>query len=114
MSAGDEMQDSQAVDRAMNQVLAAEQEAREAVEQCRAEAAQILAEAEQRARRVGRSTERRIRLIHQIADRAVDLVLEGLDSPGPGQGPGMPQGKAREVLDRAVNALVDEIIGGSP
>ena len=114
MAASDGMRDPDAVDRVMNQVLAAEQEAREAIEQCREQAARILSEAQEQARRIGHRTERRIRLTHHIADQAVDRALRELRGPEFSQVPDIPEGEAAEVLDRAVDALVDEILGGSP
>lgn len=112
MAAGDRMEDSGSVDRVMNQVLSAEQEARMAVERCRAEAARILADAEERARRIGHRTERRIRLAHRIADRAVKREQKGLRGSDPGFGPEVSAGEAREVLDGAVDALVEEMLDG--
>ena len=78
MAAEGRTQDADSVDRAMNRVLLAEQEARDAVEQCRAEAARIIAEAEERARGFSQRAERRIKLAHRIADRAVERALQGL------------------------------------
>jgi vacuolar-type H+-ATPase subunit H len=112
MAAGDRSHSPDSVDRVMNQVLAAEQEAREAVEQCRAEAAQILAEAEDNAREIERRAERRLRLTDRIADRAVEAALRELRTSGSGAGAAMPDSEAGAVLDRAVDALVDEILGG--
>jgi vacuolar-type H+-ATPase subunit H len=102
--------DSDVVDGVMNEVLMAEQEARAAVDQCRAQAARIVAEAEGRARRIGQRNERRIRLTHRIADRAVERALRELRGPQSGQAPEIPEGEAAELLYRAVDALVEEIL----
>ena len=112
MAAGGSMQDADSVDRAMNQVLLAEQEACDAVEQCRAEAARILAEAEERVRRIGEGAERRIRLAHRIADRAVERAQQGLRGPDAGPESEISAREARELVDRAVDLLVDEILDG--
>lgn len=112
MSAGDGLSDADVVDQVMNQVLAAERQARDAVEQCRAQAAAILAEAEERARAIGRRTEHRIRLTHKIADQAVDDALVELRGPDSGRTAVEDAGEARERVDRAVDALVEEILGG--
>jgi vacuolar-type H+-ATPase subunit H len=97
----------------MNDILAAEQQAREAVEQCRAKAARIVAEAEERARRIANRAEARIRLTHRIADQSVERALRELRSTESSRVPATPEGDAREVLDKAVEALVDEMLGGS-
>ena len=112
MGAEDRTQDVRSVDRAMNQVLLAEQEARDAVEQCRAEAARIRAEAEERARRIAQGAERRIRLAHRIADRAVARAQQRLRGPDSGSGLAIPTREARALLERAVDALVEEILDG--
>lgn len=112
MAAEGRTQDAGSVDRVMNQVLLAEQEARDSVEQCRAEAARILAAAEERARRIGQGAERRIRLAHRIADRAVERARRGLRGPDSGSGPEIPTREALELVDRAVDSLVEEIVDG--
>ncbi len=114
MSAGNGLSDSDVVDRVMNQILAAERHAREAVEQCRAEAAHILADAEERTRGIGRRTENRIRLTHKIADQSVDDALRKLRGPQSGQRAPAEEGEVRKLVDRAVDALVEDILGGTP
>jgi hypothetical protein len=103
--------DSAPVDLAMNQVLAAERDAREAVAACRQEAQRILEAAEERVLRISRRAERRVKVAHRVADAAVDRALLGL---GREKG-GRPAGPAGEVgdgsLDRAIDRLVDEILG---
>ena len=100
------------VDLAINRVLAAEREAREAVEQCRAEAALILNAAEERARAVTSRTERRIKAVHRIADRAVERALSELrKEPGDEVVP-EEAGRAGGRLERALDVLVCEIVGG--
>jgi vacuolar-type H+-ATPase subunit H len=111
MAADDGMRDSDAVDRVINQVLEAEEEAREAVEQCRAQAARIVADAQEQVRRIERRTESRIKRAHRIADLAVDRAIRKLGSSESGQVTETPEREAAKMLDRVVDALVDEILG---
>jgi hypothetical protein len=62
--------DSDAVDLAINRVLAAERSAREMLERHRREVARFLNEEEQRAAAIGRRAEARMRDAHRIADLA--------------------------------------------
>jgi F0F1-type ATP synthase membrane subunit b/b' len=102
------------VDRAINQVLTAEREAREAVEQCRARAAQVVAEAEDRARAVAKRTERRIKQAHRIADMAVERALKELLGKAPRAVVGASRSPGAKGSDRAVAVLADEIIDPAP
>jgi hypothetical protein len=100
------------VDEAMNRVLAAEREARQAVEASRAQAAAIVAAAEETAAAIGRRAERHIRTAHQIADRAVERALAELAATRPiGSEPAPPTGEPQR-LGRPVAALADELVGG--
>lgn len=121
MTAGDKALQGDAVDRVINQVLRAEEEARLAVARCRTEAERILAAAEQDARRVAERTEARITLAHRIADRAVEQAyaaaerFERPDSEAPISRIPVSEGQAlsdQRLLGQAVDALVDEIIAG--
>ncbi len=102
------------VDRAINQVLTAEREAREAVEQCRTRAAQVVAEAEDRARAVAKRTERRIKQAHRIADMAVERALKELLGKAPRAVVGASRSPGAKGSDRAVEVLADEIIDPAP
>ncbi|MEA3278390.1 MAG: hypothetical protein U9Q81_24465 [Pseudomonadota bacterium] len=99
------------VDQAMNRVLAAEREAVEAVERCRMEAARILTDAEEQARRVSRRVDERIKAANRIADKSVEGSLREIL----GSEPEAAASGARDIerLDRAVHALVSEIIGSA-
>lgn len=101
------------VDEAMNRVLAAEREAREAVETCRGEAAAVLRRAEETAAAIGRRAERRVRAAHQIADAAVERALAALAGTRPAGGETAPAAAQVEAVGRAVAALVEEIVGGA-
>jgi len=102
------------VDQAINQVLAAERDAREAVERCRAEAEAILAAAEERVGRIGRSTERRVRAAHRTADRAVERALKELLGADVGEDDHAAAVADEARVDRAVETLADEIVGPHP
>lgn len=102
------------VDRAINQVLAAEREAREAVEQCRARAAQMVAEAEDRAQAVAKRTERRIKAAHRIADMAVERALKELLGKVPRAVVSERRAPGTKGSERAVQVLADEIIDPAP
>lgn len=110
MVVGDGATDSDSVDKAMNQVLAVEREARDAIARCRTEAAQILAAAEEDARRIAQRTERRIKLAHRIADQAVAHTLGRLQGPESLPGIRAPDEDVPALLDRAVDDLVEEIL----
>jgi vacuolar-type H+-ATPase subunit H len=102
---------SSSVDRAMNEVLSAEREARDAVERCRAEAVRILAAAEEGARRIAQRTEDRVKLAGRVADQAVERALRELQGTEDGPAAAVSDAEAREPLDRAVHDLVEEILG---
>jgi hypothetical protein len=102
------------VDRAINQVLAAEREAREAVEECRARAAQMVAEAEDRARAVAKRTERRIKAAHRIADMAVERALKELLGKAPRAVVAERRTSGTKGSEQAVEVLADEIIDAAP
>lgn len=106
--------DSASVDRAINQVLAAEREAREAVEHCRTRAARVVAEAEERARAVAKRTESRIKTAHRIADMAVERALEELLGKTPRAAVGAKRSPGTTGSDRALEILADEIIDPAP
>ena len=100
------------MDEAMNRVLAAEHEARLAVEACRQEAVAIVSAAEERAARIARDAERRIKAAHRIADEAVERALSGLAGTHPASAGALPAYMDEAALERAIADLGDEIIGG--
>lgn len=106
--------DSRFVDLAINQVLAAECDARTLVEACRAEAERILDQAEVRARRIARRTERRVQAAHRIADATVGRTLRHLGEDSARGMLGHAAETDEERLGRAVARLVREIVGASP
>lgn len=65
---------------AMNIVLEAERKAREAVEQCQAQADGILQEARQKSQRIGKRVDDRMTRIHQRITRAVADQVKQLDA----------------------------------
>jgi len=98
------------VDRAINQVLEAEREARDAVALCRAEALKILAAAEEDARRTARRTECRITLVHRIADRAVDRALNELRKTPADSESRMLEADVHSLVNLALDELVEEVL----
>jgi vacuolar-type H+-ATPase subunit H len=98
----------------MNEVLSAEREARDAVERRRSEAAQILAAAEEGARRIAQRTEGRVRLINRIADEAVERARREIQGSRSDFALAVPEAEVHELLERALDALVDEIVPGQP
>jgi len=114
MAIAEETRNLAAVDAAIDQVLAAEREARAAVASCRAEGDRILAAAEEKARRIDQRTEARIARAHRTADRAVEKALAALERPAPGAGFEPPRVRVQWVVERALDGLIDEILGGGP
>jgi F0F1-type ATP synthase membrane subunit b/b' len=98
------------VDAAFNRVLAAEEQAREVIEDCRRRAAAELAEAERRAEAIAERADRRIRLAHSIADRGIKRMLAEMDAQPPDRMPTDGQTAAR--VDALAARLADELIGG--
>ena len=114
MATGEQAGYSDSVDQAMNQVLLAEREARDAVARCRSEAARILAAAEEDVRRIVERTEGRVSLASRIADRTVDLAVREPRGPEAGPASPGPETDVQDLLERAVDGLVDEILGEEP
>ena len=95
-------------DAAINRVLAAERDARDAVADCRRQARAMLAAAEEDARAVTGRAEGRIRAAHGIAERGIERALAELrgqvdDSVDPAPAP--------ERLDALVAELARELAG---
>lgn len=102
--------DTRIVDAAINQVLAAEQSARAAVEQCRLEAEALVAAATARARDISAAGERRVRLAHRLADRGIERALAALRDTGTGEEPPPPPAPAR--VQALVTRLAAELTAG--
>lgn len=101
--------DQAGVDLAINRVLEAEREARDQVEQCRAQAARLLAAAEDRSRRIARRAEQRIHAAHRVADQGVAAALQAMAEHEPIDR--TADAGADALVDRAAGILADEIIG---
>jgi regulator of protease activity HflC (stomatin/prohibitin superfamily) len=114
MATGERAGYSDSVEQSMNQVLLAERDARDAVARCRSEAARILAAAEEDVRRIVERTEGRVSLANRIADRTVDLAVREPRGPEAGAATPVPEADVRDLLERAVDGLVDEILGEEP
>jgi regulator of protease activity HflC (stomatin/prohibitin superfamily) len=104
--------DGRNVDAAFNRVLAAEVEARSAIEQCQAEAAALVAAAEREARAIANRAERRIRAAHRIADRGIERVLADLGADGQDSAGGPSLDAA--TVERLVALLAAELTGWAP
>ena len=110
----DHKQDSGSVDLAINQVLEAEREARNAVEDCRKQAAALVAAGEQEARGIARRAERRIQQAHRLADAAVEKALEELVATASSPESEATGGADARRLEQAVDRLAGEIVGPLP
>jgi hypothetical protein len=114
MATGERAGYSDSVDQAMNQVLLAERKARDSVARCRSEAARIIAAAEEDVRRIVERTESRVSLVSRIGDRAMELALREPQGSEAGAASPVPVADDRDLLERAVDGLVDEILGEEP
>jgi hypothetical protein len=106
--------ESDRADAAFNRVLAAEARAREQVEECRRQAGAILAAAEELARHITNRADRRVRRAHRIADAGVERALAELLTAGTEPEQENLEGEALTRLDRAIDALVAEILLPDP
>jgi len=98
------------LDAAFNRVLAAEAEARAAIERSRQQAAAMVANAEHEARAIARRAERRIRAAHRIADSGIASALAELAATA-GAGALGPAPDAAAV-DAVAAALAAELTAG--
>jgi len=99
-----------AIEGAINRVLQAEREAREAMRECDRQADQILREARERARRIRQRADERIQRWN--SDQRAAERLRDLDEQAKAlqADPPEPSGLARE-WQLAVRRLTDELIG---
>ncbi|MCG6897037.1 MAG: hypothetical protein LJE61_00920 [Thiocapsa sp.] len=104
--------DVQRIDAAFNRVLAAEAAGRERVEACRGEAERLLAAADERARRIVGRADDRILQVQRTADLSLQRALaELLDAASDVRAEEDIDGRSRDRLTAAVEALVDEMTG---
>jgi cell division septum initiation protein DivIVA len=96
------------VDEVFNRVLAAEQEAREAVAACRLEADAIIARGEREARRIARRADRRMRNAHAIVDRSIERALAELQRPAAAGTDAAPD---PELVSEVAARLARELMG---
>ena len=99
---------------AINRVLQAEREARNAMLECDQQADGILREARERARRIRQRAEQRIQQWYVNSDRRAAERVGTLDEQGQAlqADPPQPSGLSRE-WQLAVQRLADELIGGT-
>ncbi len=96
-------------DMAINRVLQAEVEAREAIESCRREAAARIIQAGSMARRISTRVDRRVARISALADRAIAAQCGELEQQARAlQADGGLADDERARLDRAVTRLIDD------
>ncbi len=102
----------ESVDRAINRVLAAERDARLAVEGCRRQAQEIIEAARFRARRIDDQVGHRVAAVHARADLTVGRAVAALRAEGHALGGEALLDEADLVrLERALLRLTAEMIG---
>jgi hypothetical protein len=114
MSRDDAVLNPPGIDEAMNRVLREEQQARVAVETCRERAKMILEHAQNRAKLVQYRTDARVLRVQWLADRALQRALQGLGAPAPRSGIGAAAAGRNEPLARAIEDMLDEMVGERP
>jgi regulator of protease activity HflC (stomatin/prohibitin superfamily) len=102
------------IDEAMNRVLREEEQARHAVEACRARAKALLEDAQNRAKRVEQRADARIVRVQWLADRALQRALQHLTEATPQSSTGPPAATEDDRLARAIARMLDELVGDVP
>ena len=98
---------------AINEVLAAEQAAAEAIEACQQDARASLHEAAQQARRIAKRTDERIALIHQRVRQQLQRHLRDAEHSARAAEQARDSEEPRmAVIDTAVNDLAARLTGG--
>ena len=102
--------DHDQVDLAINRVLQAEREAREAVARCRREALQSLEAAREQARRIRRRVDQRLILVQKRAEAGVERALSAGRSGGRRtDAAAFPSREQQQRLEAAIEALAAEM-----
>lgn len=104
MSEENRDQSPESAEAAMNRVLAAEQDAARAIEQCEREADAILQDARQRARRIASRTDERIALINQRIRQRLQKQLAEAERQA--------RRSEHEDADDSRTARLDEVVAG--
>ena len=104
MSEENRDQSPESAEAAMNRVLAAEQDAARAIEQCEREADAILQDARQRARRIASRTDERIALINQRIRQRLQKQLAEAERQA--------RRSEQEDADDSRTARLDEVVAG--
>jgi len=102
------------IDEAMNRVLREEEQARHAVEACRARAKALLEDAQNRAKRIEQRADARIVRVQWLADRALQRALQRLTEATPAAATVSPSAMDGDWLPRAIARLLDELVGDVP
>jgi hypothetical protein len=104
-----------AAEAAIGRVLAAEREARDAVQACRHASEAITVQAQLAARRITERCEQRLANARVALERSVAAAVAALDADTPQME--IPQQLSAEeiaAIDRAVRALAEELTGNAP
>jgi pheromone shutdown protein TraB len=102
------------VDDAINRVLREEQQARVAVETCRERAKLLLEHARNRAKLVEYRTDARLLRVQWLADRALQRALQRLTAETPRPGVATRVTAQGDQLARAIEVVLDEMVGEEP
>jgi vacuolar-type H+-ATPase subunit H len=111
MQARVELPASPEVDAAISRVLAAEQAARAAVEQCKREAERTLEDAHRRARDIAERAARRVARVHHWTDRTIATRVAALESQRAALLKTAHEADDGSALARAVDRLADDLTG---
>lgn len=102
-------------DSAIEHILSAEQQARDAVDECRRQADELVEQGLRRARRIAERADERIASVQARADRGAGLAIRRIEDriqTLSEQAAVEPEDRAR--LRRAVESLVRELAGAAP
>ena len=102
-------------DSAINRILAAEQQARSAVDECHKASDATINQALARARAIAHRTDQRIALVHTLADRHLEQAeaLLATERAALEQAPPLDPVDL-EHLPQAIDALISEMLGAAP
>ena len=98
---------------AMQQALAAEKQAREAVRGCEQQAEALREQARERARRISARTEQRINWVHNHCARELERRLAEMVTADEGEGSTAPAWTDSDLLDQAVQRLARRLTSHS-
>ena len=103
----------QAADAAIQQVLEAEHQAREAVKGCREQAEAIREQARDRARHIGERADRRIERLQQGCQQALQTELDDIGAREQASTPGAERPYSEAVVTTAIRRLAADLTDGA-